>query len=108
MPAWICGQGRSQGGDQEAGDAQVCGLSASYCCYGQDNMPVAPGIPPGQWPPGPFPIPQQILDANVPARGSEGPSSGEVHIGRMRMRHVQAIFFGAMALALVQGPKQER
>ena len=64
---------------------QVCGLYASYCCYGEGNAPVNSTIPDGQWPPGPFPIPVQILDDKsaapeltnqqaVPAPGKQPPS----------------------------------
>ena len=55
--------------DQATGlPSQVCGLFASYCCYGKDNAPVVTSIPDGPWPPGPFPIPAQIAnDSTTPA-----------------------------------------
>lgn len=54
---------------------QICGLFASYCCYGKDNEPVDTNMPEGMWPPASFPIPAEILADSSPSQATApGPS----------------------------------
>ena len=62
LPLQVAVQGSSQPNTTE----QVCGLSASYCCYGRNDEAVSTTIPSGDWPPSSFPIPQHLLHDDLP------------------------------------------